>query len=31
MIVPALALFAVTATDVVAPWMVFALVLARGT
>ena len=31
MVVPALALFAVTATDVVAPWMVFALVLARGT
>ncbi len=31
MIVPALTLFAVTATDVVAPWMVFALVLARGT
>jgi MFS family permease len=31
MAVPALALFAVTASGVVAPWMVFALVFARGT
>ncbi len=31
MIVPALGLFAVTVTGVVAPWMVFALVLARGS
>jgi MFS family permease len=31
MALPALALFAVTAAGVVAPWMVFALVFARGT
>ena len=31
MVVPALALFAVTVTGVVVPWMVFALVLLRGT
>ena len=31
MVVPALALFAVTVTGVVVPWMVFALVLVRGT
>jgi MFS family permease len=30
MAIPALALLAVTATDVVAPWMVFALVFVRG-
>ncbi len=31
MAIPALALFAVTAAGVVAPWMVFALVFVRGT
>jgi nitrate/nitrite transporter NarK len=31
MVVPALTLFAVTVTGVVAPWMVFALVFLRGS
>lgn len=31
MVVPALALFAITVTGVVAPWMVFALVFVRGS